>query len=122
VVIWDEEFARRYDEWSAHMTEDIAFYVDLGRRVEGARRPGRRAVRAGLWLQLLRDLASDVDEALAVLDDVDLVMAEAHGYKATLNVAIEDAGGDSAIIEYVAGFPPRLPRARTHCHDERPPV
>jgi SAM-dependent methyltransferase len=26
---WDEAFAIRYDEWSAHMTADIAFYVDL---------------------------------------------------------------------------------------------
>jgi hypothetical protein len=24
---WDEAFAGRYDEWSAHMTEDVAFYV-----------------------------------------------------------------------------------------------
>src|SRR5260370_16568366 len=23
---WDEAFARRYDEWSAHMTDDVAFY------------------------------------------------------------------------------------------------
>ena len=26
---WDEAFSRRYDQWSAHMTEDIAFYVAL---------------------------------------------------------------------------------------------
>jgi hypothetical protein len=24
---WDERFAVLYDEWSAHMTEDISFYV-----------------------------------------------------------------------------------------------
>jgi hypothetical protein len=28
-VSWDERFAYRYDEWAAHMTEDIAFYVGL---------------------------------------------------------------------------------------------
>jgi ubiquinone/menaquinone biosynthesis C-methylase UbiE len=32
---WDEAFADRYDEWSAHMTEDIAFYVELAREAEG---------------------------------------------------------------------------------------
>src|ERR671937_501012 len=32
---WDEAFARRYDEWSAAMTEDVAFYVGLAREAEG---------------------------------------------------------------------------------------
>lgn len=32
---WDEAFANRYDEWSAHITADIAFYVDLAREAEG---------------------------------------------------------------------------------------
>jgi SAM-dependent methyltransferase len=32
---WDEAFAQRYDEWSAHMTEDVAFYVDLAREADG---------------------------------------------------------------------------------------
>lgn len=29
---WDEAYAARYDEWSAHMTEDIPFYVELARK------------------------------------------------------------------------------------------
>jgi ubiquinone/menaquinone biosynthesis C-methylase UbiE len=32
---WDEAFARRYDEWSAHMTEDVALYVELAREADG---------------------------------------------------------------------------------------
>ena len=32
---YDEAFARRYDEWSAHMTEDVAFYVELAREADG---------------------------------------------------------------------------------------
>jgi SAM-dependent methyltransferase len=32
---WDEAFANRYDEWSAHMTEDVAFYVGLAREADG---------------------------------------------------------------------------------------
>ena len=34
-VSWDEAFADRYQEWSAEMTADIAFYVDLARRANG---------------------------------------------------------------------------------------
>jgi len=34
-VSWDEGFARRYDEWSAEMTEDIAFYIELANDADG---------------------------------------------------------------------------------------
>jgi ubiquinone/menaquinone biosynthesis C-methylase UbiE len=34
-VSWDEAFAERYDEWAAHMTADIAFYLELARAVDG---------------------------------------------------------------------------------------
>src|SRR5829696_6759172 len=32
---WDEGFYARYDEWSAEMTEDVAFYVGLAREADG---------------------------------------------------------------------------------------
>ena len=32
---WDEAFARRYDDWSVQMTEDIAFYAELARETDG---------------------------------------------------------------------------------------
>lgn len=32
---WDEAFADRYDEWSAEMTADIAFYVELAEHADG---------------------------------------------------------------------------------------
>src|SRR5881275_3306193 len=32
---WDEAFAERYEEWSAPMTADIPFYVELARQAEG---------------------------------------------------------------------------------------
>ena len=32
---WDEGFAHRYDEWSAHMTADVAFYTELARQADG---------------------------------------------------------------------------------------
>jgi ubiquinone/menaquinone biosynthesis C-methylase UbiE len=34
-VSWDEAFARRYDEWSAGMTEDVPFYVSLALEAGG---------------------------------------------------------------------------------------
>jgi hypothetical protein len=47
-MTWDEAFADRYEQWSAHMTADVAFYVELARHAEGsliefaARRDGER--------------------------------------------------------------------------------
>lgn len=32
---WDEAFADRYDDWSAGMTADVAFYVRLAQQVDG---------------------------------------------------------------------------------------
>ncbi len=32
---WDEEFADRYEEWSAEMKEDIPFYVSLAEEADG---------------------------------------------------------------------------------------
>jgi ubiquinone/menaquinone biosynthesis C-methylase UbiE len=34
-VTWYEGFAENYDQWSAHMTADIPFYVELARRANG---------------------------------------------------------------------------------------
>jgi SAM-dependent methyltransferase len=35
VTSWDEAFADRYEEWSAEMTEDVPFYVELAREADG---------------------------------------------------------------------------------------
>src|SRR6266571_3024995 len=32
---WDESFADRYEEWSAPMTADVPFYVELARNADG---------------------------------------------------------------------------------------
>jgi hypothetical protein len=32
---WDEAFADRYEEWSAGMTADVAFYVELAVEADG---------------------------------------------------------------------------------------
>lgn len=69
----------------------------------GPRNPAKPGVHAGLWSQLLLDKAATVTEALALLDKVQVVMVETNGHKATVHLAIEDANGDSAIIEFVNG-------------------
>ena len=35
MTTWDEAYADHYDAWSAHMTEDVAFYVALAREADG---------------------------------------------------------------------------------------
>lgn len=65
-----------------------------------AAKPGIQYVLAG---QYLLDNAATVAEAIALLQGVQLVMVEEHGFKATLHFAIEDAAGDSAIIEFLKG-------------------
>ena len=69
----------------------------------GPRDPSKPGVQAGLWAQFLLDNAATVKEALAALETIQVVMVETHGHKATVHLAIEDATGDSAIIEFVNG-------------------
>lgn len=71
----------------------------------GARDPSKPGIHAGLWAQYLLDNAATVAEALALFQQVQIVMVEARGHKANVHLAIEDASGDSAIIEFIAGKP-----------------
>jgi penicillin V acylase-like amidase (Ntn superfamily) len=68
--------------------------ADFGQR--DAKLPG---VQAGLWAQYPLDNAADVSEALDLLAKIQPIMVEAHGHEATVHLAIDDASGDSAIIE-----------------------
>jgi penicillin V acylase-like amidase (Ntn superfamily) len=67
------------------------------------RDPARPALQIALWAQYLLDNAATVDEAIALMGDVQLVMVESHGHQATVHLAVEDAGGDSAIMENIGG-------------------
>ncbi|MFO1080566.1 MAG: linear amide C-N hydrolase [Reyranellaceae bacterium] len=69
----------------------------------GPRDPSRPGVNAGLWAQYLLDNAATVAEAVKLMGEIQVVAAEARGHKATVHIAIEDATGDSAILEYVNG-------------------
>lgn len=69
----------------------------------GPRDPKKPGLHAGLWGQYVLDNAASVDEALKALEKVQIVPVEARGHKATVHLAMEDASGDSAIVEYIGG-------------------
>jgi penicillin V acylase-like amidase (Ntn superfamily) len=69
----------------------------------GPRDTSRPGLHAGLWLQYVLDNAANVRDALTLLDPIQIVMIEARGHEATVHLAIEDASGDSAIVEYIGG-------------------
>jgi len=71
----------------------------------GAREPSKPGVQAGLWAQYALDNAATVNEALDILAKIQVVMVAARGHQANVHLALEDAGGVSAIIEYIGGKP-----------------
>lgn len=71
----------------------------------GPRDPAKPGLHAGVWAQYILDNAATVSEALKLLEAVQIVMVEANGHKANVHLAMEDASGDSAIVEYIGGKP-----------------
>jgi SAM-dependent methyltransferase len=81
---WDEGFAYRYEEWAAHMTADVAFYVGLARAADGplvelaigngrvaipvARATGRRVIGFDSSPAMLEQARSGAAEAGVELD------------------------------------------------------
>ncbi|MCX6520911.1 MAG: linear amide C-N hydrolase [Actinobacteria bacterium] len=63
--------------------------------------PSKPTVHGGLWLQLLLDQAATVAEAIDLLHQVQVTKIEMNGSQSNLHLAIEDASGDSAVIEFV---------------------
>lgn len=69
----------------------------------GPRDPAKPGLQAGLWLQYLLDQAATVAEALALMEDIELVKLVVHGHDSNIHLALEDISGDSAIVEYAQG-------------------
>lgn len=65
-----------------------------------AKLPG---LQTALWAQYLLDQAATVTEALALMEKIQLVMVSARGFDATVHLAVEDADGDSAVLELAGG-------------------
>lgn len=78
-----------------------AHMLYLNETVLPARDIKKPGLQIGLWAQYVLDNAATVSEALLALEKVQLVMAEAHGRKGYIHLVMEDANGDSAIIEYI---------------------
>ncbi|HEY0220413.1 MAG TPA: linear amide C-N hydrolase [Afipia sp.] len=83
----------------------VAHLLYLNATDFGVRDASLSGVHAGLWAQYALDNAATVQEALDILAKVQPIMAEANGHKANVHLAMEDASGDSAIIEYIGGKP-----------------
>jgi choloylglycine hydrolase len=71
----------------------------------GPRDESKVGLQAGLWGQYFLDNAATVVEALELMNGMQPVMVSVQGHKATVHLGIEDASGDSAIIEYINGKP-----------------
>lgn len=71
----------------------------------GARDASKPGLIATLWGQYVLDKATNVAEALKLLEGVQVIKAEARGHQSNVHLALEDASGDSAIIEYIDGKP-----------------
>ena len=81
---WPEAFALRYEDWSAQMTEDVPFYVELAREADGllvelavgtgrvaipvARETGRRVVGIDSSPSMLEQARAGAAEAGVELD------------------------------------------------------
>lgn len=77
----------------------------LGATDFGTRDTTKPGLQTGLWVQYLLDQAATVTEALALINGIQVVLIEVHGFDANIHLALEDAGGDSAIVEFADGRP-----------------
>jgi penicillin V acylase-like amidase (Ntn superfamily) len=80
----------------------------------GARDPKLAGLQAAMWGQYVLDNAGSVEEGVALLEGIQPLMVDHQGTKATVHLAIEDATGDSAIIEYIPGGKKTVYRSRDY--------
>lgn len=74
----------------------------------GPRDPSRQGIRTTLWTQYLLDNAATVDEAIALQAgiqpvEVPLTLPDGTSVVIPISIALEDASGDSAIMQYIKG-------------------
>src|SRR5689334_25291828 len=101
---WDESFARRYEKWSAHMTEDVAFYVGLAREADGplvelAVGNGRVAI----------PVAQATGRAVIGIDTSPAMLAQARERADAAGVELDLRAGDMRDLELAA------PAALVYC-------
>jgi len=76
---WDEQLSVRYEEWAAHMTADVPFYVELARSADGplvelAVGNGRVAIPVA---QATGQVVIGIDTSSAMLDQARAAAADA---------------------------------------------
>ncbi len=91
---WSEELADRYDDWSAHMTEDVPFYVELAREADGllvelAVGNGRVAI----------PVASETGRRVVGIDSSPAMLAQARINAAGAGVELDLREGDMRELE-----------------------
>jgi ubiquinone/menaquinone biosynthesis C-methylase UbiE len=91
---WDEGFADRYDEWSAEMTEDVPFYVELARETDGAL--VELAVGSG---RVAIPVAEATGRPVLGIDTSPAMLAQARERAAAAGVELELREGDMRDLE-----------------------
>lgn len=74
----------------------------------GPRDPQRAGIQVTLWTQYVLDNAKTVDEAIALQSNIQPVSVNLNSgaegpVRVPLSLAVEDASGDSAIMQYIGG-------------------
>jgi choloylglycine hydrolase len=80
-----------------------AHALALGVTQYGNRDVSRAGINMNLLVQYLLDNAATVAEALALFPQIQPVVVGIDGYATGLSFSIEDAAGDSAVVEYIDG-------------------
>jgi SAM-dependent methyltransferase len=91
---WDEGFADRYDEWSAEMTEDVPFYVELAREADGPL--VELAVGSG---RVAIPVAEATGRPVLGIDTSPAMLAQARERAAAAGVELELREGDMRDLE-----------------------
>src|SRR5580765_2993283 len=91
---WDEAFSDRYEEWSAAMTADVAFYVGLAREADGpvvelAIGNGRVAI----------PVAHAIGRSVIGIDSSPAMLGQARANTANAGVELELREGDMRDLE-----------------------
>lgn len=65
--------------------------------------PNTPEISNTMWAQYILDNFATVDEAVKAMEKLHVVATELHGRTWPIHLAMEDASGDSAIIEFIQG-------------------
>ncbi len=110
-IAWESRYGSLTMEgWGATTTEGVN-EVGLAARVlyleatEWEREDGRPALANLMWTQYAVDNFATVEEALVGLAEVRVVSMPMHGAHLGAHLLLEDASGDSALIEMIGGTP-----------------